>query len=59
MNRLRFLSFFATAPVIALGTLYYNHWMYMSERFGGNKTVVGVLFTLAVCASMLLSSFRT
>jgi hypothetical protein len=56
---LKILSFFATLPVIALGALYYNPYLYYSDRFGGDKTFVGVLFTMAVSSSIILGSFKT
>lgn len=53
------MNILALAPVLALGTLYYSHHMYYSDRFGGDKTIVGMLFTLATASAALLSSIST
>lgn len=53
------LNLTSLVPITLLGLLYYNQHMYHSERFGGNKTLVGAAFTGAACAASLLSSFAT
>ena len=53
------MNVLALVPVIALGVLYYSHIMFNSERFGGNKTIVGGLYTIATASAALLSSLNS
>lgn len=45
--------------MIVLGALYYNPNMLLSERFGSNKSIVGMLFIFALFGCIIKSSFNT
>ena len=45
--------------MVALGALYYNPNMLRSDRFGGNKSIVGMLFIFALFGSIIKSSMCT
>jgi hypothetical protein len=44
-------------PVVAsYGLIYHSHIIYNSDRFGGNQTILGVLFFAALLAAIDLGA---